>query len=103
MKLTLQLAVVVLKAQTNFRDNLLKFSLNAPFPKQLFPRNLNSNGKQTGQDRRNRIASDIETNEAFPARETNPVDFDKLERYNPKRPKVDSPKWPGEINPGPSK
>ena len=32
----------------------------------------------------NRIASDIETNEAFPARKTNPADFDKLERYNPK-------------------
>ena len=39
------------------------------------------------------LASDIETNEAFPARETNPEDFDKLEGYNPKRPKVDMPKW----------
>ena len=29
---------------------------------------------------RNRIAGDIETNEAFPDRETNPTDFDKLER-----------------------
>ena len=28
--------------------------------------------------RRNRIAADIETNEAFPDRETNPTDFDKL-------------------------
>ena len=27
---------------------------------------------------RNRIAGDIETNEAFPDRETNPTDFDKL-------------------------
>ena len=41
---------------------------------QLFPRNSNSNGKQTSKDRRNRTAPDIETNEAFPARETNPVD-----------------------------
>ena len=32
----------------------------------------------------NRIASDIETNEAFSARKTNPADFDKLERYIPK-------------------
>ena len=38
------------------------------------------------------MASDIETNEAFPARETNPADFDKLEGYNPKRPKVVAPK-----------
>ena len=28
MKLTLQLVVVVLKAQTNFRDNSLKFTLH---------------------------------------------------------------------------
>ena len=41
---------------------------------QLFPRNSNSNGKQTYWDRSNRTASDIETNEAFPARETNPED-----------------------------
>ena len=34
-------------------------------------------------DRRNRIASDIETNEAFPARKTNLLDFDKHEAYNP--------------------
>ena len=40
---------------------------------QLFPRNSNSNGKQTCWDRRNRTASDIEIKEAFPARETNPV------------------------------
>ena len=26
----------------------------------------------------------MKTNEAFPARETNPVDFAKLEGYNPK-------------------
>ena len=51
----------------------------------------------------NRIASDIESNEAFPARETNPADFDKLEGYNPKRPKVVAPKLPGEINAWPSK
>ena len=24
--------------------------------------------------------------------------FDKLEEYNPKRPKVAAPKWPGQIN-----
>ena len=35
--------------------------------------------EQTCQDRRNRIAADIETNEAFPDRETNPTDLDKLE------------------------
>ena len=35
--------------------------------------------KITYQDRRNRIAADIETNKAFPDRETNPTDFDKLE------------------------
>ena len=44
-------------------------------------------------------------NEAFPAREINPTDFDKLEAYNPKRPKVDALnyKWPGQINARPSK
>ena len=31
---------------------------------------------------RNRIASDIQTNETFPARETNPTDYDKLEGNN---------------------
>ena len=40
------------------------------------------------QDRRNRIAADLETNEAFPDRETNPTDFDKLEEYNPNRPRI---------------
>ena len=39
-----------------------------------------------------RINSDIETNEAFPDRETNPTDFDKLEGYNPNRPRICSPK-----------
>ena len=48
---------------------------HAPFPTQLFPRNSNSIGKQTYYDPRNRITSDIKTNEAFPDRETNPVDF----------------------------
>ena len=48
--------------------------------------------EQTCQDRRNRITADIETNEAFPDRETNPTDFDKLEGYNPKRPRTCSPK-----------
>ena len=46
---------------------------HAPFPAPLFPRNSNSIGKQTYQDPRNRITSDIKTNEAFPDRETNPV------------------------------
>ena len=59
---------------------------------QLFPRNSNSNGKQTCQDRRNRIAPDTETNEAFPDGETDPTDFDKFEGYNPKRPRTRSPK-----------
>ena len=54
-------------------------------------------------DRRNRIASDIETNEAFPARKTNVVDFDKFEGYDPKRPKVVAPEWYGQINAQPSK
>ena len=48
--------------------------------------------EQTCQDRRNRIAADIETNEAFPDRETNPTNFGKLEGYNPKRPRTCSPK-----------
>ena len=51
----------------------------------------------------NRIASDIETSEAFPARERNPADFDKLEGYNPKRPKVVALNLPGQINAWPSK
>ena len=34
------------------------------------------------------MAADIETNEAFPDRETNPTDFDKLEGYNPNRPRI---------------
>ena len=33
------------------------------------------------------------TNEAFPARKTNLVDFDKLEEYDPKWPKVVAPEW----------
>ena len=50
------------------------------------------------------IAEDIESNEAFQARETNPADFDKLEGYNPKRPKeTHAPKWPSQINQRPSK
>ena len=36
----------------------------------------------------------MKTNEAFPARETNPVDFAKLEGYNQKLPKLLAPKWP---------
>ena len=53
--------------------------------------------------RRNGLASDIETNEAFPARETKRADFDKLEGYKPKKPKVDAPKRPGQINAWPNK
>ena len=59
MKLTLQLVVVVLKAQTNFRDSFLKFTLHtrhkvrgtwhlgrhAPFSNTTFLRNSTSNGK----------------------------------------------------------
>ena len=51
----------------------------------------------------NRIAADIETNEAFPDRETNPTDFDNLEGYNPNRPRICSPKQPGQINARPGK
>ena len=54
-------------------------------------------------DRRNSIASDTETNEAFPARKTNLLDFDKHEAYNPWRPKVVAPEWQGQINARPSK
>ena len=52
----------------------------------------------TQQDRRNRIAADIETNEACPDRETSPTDLDKLEEYNPNTPRIRSPKQPGKIN-----
>ena len=45
----------------------------------------------------------METNEAFPAREMNPADFDKLERYNPKRLKWLAQKWLDQINMQPSK
>ena len=34
-----------------------------------------------------RTAPNVETSEAFPARETNPADFGKLETYSPKYPK----------------
>ena len=51
-----------------------------------------STEKKTCRDRSNRIAVDIETNEAFPGRKTNPADFDKLEGCNPKRPRICSPK-----------
>ena len=70
----------------------MPFSPTSSVSTQLFPQNSNSNGKQACQDRRNRIAADIETNEAFPDRETNPTDFDKLEGYYPKRPRTCSPK-----------
>ena len=55
------------------------------------------------KDRRNRIAVDIETNEAFPDKETNSTDCDKLEGYNPNRPTICSPKQPGQINARPGK
>ena len=74
------------------------FSPTCSHSTQLFPQNLNSNGKWTCQDRRNRIAADIESNEAFPGRETNPTDFDKLEGCNPNRPRICSPKQPGQID-----
>ena len=76
----------------------MPFSPTCSHSTQLFPRNLHSNGKQTRQDRRNRIAADIDTNEAFPDRETNPTDFDKLEGYNPNSPRICSLKHPGQIN-----
>ena len=46
----------------------MPFSPPCPFSTELFPRNSNSNGKRTCQDRKNRIAADIETNEARTAR-----------------------------------
>ena len=116
MKLTLQLVVVVLNAPTKFRDNLFKFTLytiiiykvrdtrchlcrHAPFQHNFF-HEIRTPKENKCQDRRNRIAPDIETNEAFPHRETNHIDFDKLERYNPKRPTTCSP---GQINVQPRK
>ena len=60
--------------------------------KQLVLRNSTSKRTYTWQDRRNWLAVDIETNEAFPDRETNPTDFDKLEGYNPNRPRICSPR-----------
>ena len=59
----------------------MPFSPPCSLSTQRFQRNSNSNGKYTCQDRRNRIVADIETNEAFQDRETNPTDFGKLERY----------------------
>ena len=47
----------------------------------------------------NRIASYIETNEAFPARETDPEDFVNLEGYNPKGRKPSQQRsTPGQAN-----
>ncbi|CAH3144707.1 unnamed protein product [Porites lobata] len=68
-----------------------------------FHRFRGGNGFIVSRDRRNRIAADIETNEAFPDRETNPTDFDKLEEYNPNTPRIRSPKQPGQINARPRK
>ena len=112
MKLTLQLVVVVLNAQTNFWDNLLKFTLYTieyttegsthamlPFQHNIFHEILTPT-----VDRRNRIASDIQPIKLFPLKKlTNSADFDKLEGYNPKKPKLLAPRWPGQINVRPSK
>jgi len=51
----------------------------------------------------NRTALDMETNEAFPAREKNPADFTKLEEENTKMADTASTKWSGQINRRPSK
>ena len=61
----------------------------------------------------NRTALDMETNEAFPAREKNPADFTKLEEKNTKMVLMiwillllndtASTKWSGQINARPSK
>ena len=105
MKLTLQLVVVALNA----RDNLFKFPLytiiiykvgdtrchlrrHVPFQNNFFHEIRTPTETETCQDRRNGIGADKETNEAFPDRETNPTDFDKLEGYNPKRPRTCSAK-----------
>ena len=112
MKLTLQLVVVVLNAQTNFWDNLLKFTLYTieyttegtthamlPFQHNIFHEILTPT-----VDRRNRIASDIQPIKLFPLKKlTNSADFDKLEGYNPKKSKLLAPRWPGQINVRPSK
>ena len=81
----------------------MPFSPACSHSTQLFPRNLITNEKYTCQDRRNRIAAVIETNEAFPDRETNSRDFDQLEGYNPNRQRICSPKQPGQINARPEK
>ena len=109
MKLTLQLVVVVLNEQTNFGDNLLKFTLYTieyttegtmlPFQHNIFHEILTPT-----VDRRNRIASDIQPIKLFPLKKlTNSADFDKLEGYNSKKPKLLAPRWPGQINVRPSK
>ena len=91
MNLILQV-VVVPNAQTNFRDNLLKFSLNVihkvashlgisaamlSFQHNFFQEIRSPTVNKHA--RINRIASDTGTNKAFPLKETNPADFDKLE------------------------
>ena len=48
----------------------------------------------------NRTALDMETNEAFPARENNQADFTKLEEKNTKMADNASTKWSGQINAG---
>ena len=57
---------------------------HAPFSKQPFHEIRAPTVNKHARIVENRIASDIETNEAFLARETNPAVFDKLEGYNPK-------------------
>ena len=81
----------------------MPFSPTCSHSTQLFPRNSNSDGNKHARIERNRIAADIETNEAFPDRQTNPTDFDKLEGYNPNRPRICSPKQPSQINARPRK
>ena len=57
---------------------------HAPFSKQPFHEIRAPTVNKHARIVENRIASDIETNEACPDGETNPVDFDKLEEHNPK-------------------
>ena len=55
-----------------------------PFQHHFFHKILTPKGKQTRQARRNRTASDVETNKASPVSEMNPADFVKHEEEIPK-------------------
>ena len=107
MKLTLQVFVEAPNGSTKFRDILFKFTLytiiiikvggtrchlgrHALYPTQFFSTKFERKTNMLGSY--NMIASDIETTEASPGRETNPVDFDKLEGYKPKRPRNTAPR-----------